>query len=96
MILIRDLYPGELGLVVGFVTGDCDYRQHLLAMGLTPGVEFKLVRIAPLGDPVELRVRGTLLSLRKSEADMLIIERQQNDSRGQQDTLSPKKVLHCW
>ncbi|KAF0138245.1 MAG: ferrous iron transport protein A [Rhodospirillaceae bacterium] len=44
-------------------------------MGLTPGTEFELTRVAPLGDPVEIRVRGMGLSLRKVEADMLMIER---------------------
>ena len=73
--LIRDLHPGDRGRITGFVAGDRDYRRRLLAMGLTPGVEFELARVAPLGDPVEIRVRGTGVSLRKIEADMLTIER---------------------
>jgi ferrous iron transport protein A len=43
-------------------------------MGLTPGTEFTVIRVAPLGDPVEIRVRGFHLSLRKQEADTLIVE----------------------
>ena len=43
-------------------------------MGLTPGTEFTVIRVAPLGDPVEIQVRGFHLSLRKQEADTLIIE----------------------
>lgn len=43
-------------------------------MGLTPKTEFEVVRVAPLGDPVEILVRGFHLSLRKQEADALIIE----------------------
>ena len=75
MGVIRDLRPGERGRVVGFESGDREYRRRLLAMGLTPGVEFQLARVAPLGDPVEIRVRGGAVSLRKAEADMLKIER---------------------
>ena len=80
MGVIRDLRPGERGRVVGFASGDREYRRRLLAMGLTPGVEFQLARVAPLGDPVEIRVRGGALSLRKGEADMLKIERCHDDN----------------
>ena len=44
-------------------------------MGLTPGTEFTVERLAPLGDPIEIRVRGYAMSLRKAEADMLEVER---------------------
>jgi ferrous iron transport protein A len=47
-------------------------------MGLTPGIEFKVIRHAPLGDPVEIEVRGFKLSLRKQEADALIVEEVDN------------------
>jgi ferrous iron transport protein A len=44
-------------------------------MGLTPGTEFTVVRLAPLGDPIEIVVRGYSVSLRKNEAEMLQVER---------------------
>ena len=66
---------GEAGKVVGFDKSNRAYRQKLLAMGLTPGTEFTVVRYAPLGDPVEIRVRGFALSLRKDEANALLVER---------------------
>jgi ferrous iron transport protein A len=50
-------------------------RQRLLEMGLTIGVEFELVRFAPLGDPLELKVRGYHLSLRRSDAAGIRIAR---------------------
>lgn len=50
------------------------YRQRLLAMGLLPGTLFSVLRLAPLGDPMEILVRGVALSLRKSEADLLEVE----------------------
>jgi len=72
---LRDLTPGDIGRVVGFESGNRSYRRKLLSMGLTPGVEFEILRVAPLGDPVEIRVRGFDLSLRRDEAQLLKIER---------------------
>lgn len=43
-------------------------------LGATPGVEFEVVRIAPLGDPVEIRVRGSFISVRRNEAELIEIE----------------------
>jgi len=51
------------------------YRQKLLAMGLTLGCELVVKRIAPLGDPVEIEVRGFTLCLRKKEAEILLLEK---------------------
>jgi ferrous iron transport protein A len=70
---LRDLAIGERAAVTGFREGARHYRQKLLAMGLTPGTELSVVRVAPLGDPVEIKVRGFSLSLRKDEADALLI-----------------------
>ena len=46
-------------------------RQQLLALGLTPGTEFEVVRFAPCGDPIQIKVRGFLLGLRRFEMDTL-------------------------
>ena len=70
-----DLKPGEKGRVVSFGTCDRLYRQRLLAMGLTIGSTFHVLRKAPLGDPFHIEIRGSSLSLRKKEADDLEIER---------------------
>jgi ferrous iron transport protein A len=72
---LRDLAAGDTGRVVGFAEGSKAYRRKLLAMGLTPGIEFSITRYAPMGDPVEIRVRGFSLSLRKAEAQALQVER---------------------
>jgi len=72
---LGEMKVGETGKVVGFQKGDKVYRQKLLAMGLTPGTEFNITRYAPLGDPVEIAVRGFSLSLRKHEAETLLVER---------------------
>lgn len=72
---IGALKPGERARIVGLGKGMPGYRQRLMAMGLTPGVEFELTRVAPLGDPVEIQVRGFSMSLRKAEAQLLTIEK---------------------
>ena len=72
---LQDLSPGMTGEVVGYANAGRGYRERLLAMGLTRGTHFTVVRVAPLGDPVELAVRGFSLSLRKAEADALKVRR---------------------
>ncbi len=74
-IMLKEMKAGDQGRVQGFAAGGQAYRRKLLAMGLTPGVEFQVVRVAPMGDPVEVRVRGTSVSLRKDEAATLNVER---------------------
>ena len=74
-INLRDLRVGEQGKVTGFQSGDRIYRKKLLAMGLTRGTTFQITRYAPMGDPVEIKLRGFALTLRKKEADALLIEK---------------------
>jgi ferrous iron transporter FeoB len=75
-----DLEAGDRARVSGFRKGDIAHRQKLLSLGLTPGAEFTVERLAPLGDPVEIRVRDTFLSIRKNEASALLIERMSGDA----------------
>jgi ferrous iron transport protein A len=77
-IHLQELAVGMKGRVVGYEKSGGGYKRKLLSMGLTPGVEFKVIRHAPLGDPVEIEVRGFKLSLRKQEADALIVEEVKN------------------
>lgn len=70
---IKSLGIGESAEVVGYRAGNPAYRNRLLSMGLTRGTVLKLVKLAPLGDPVELQVRGFNLTLRKEEAEILEI-----------------------
>ncbi len=72
---LSELKPGEQGKICGYHSGSKDYRQKLLAMGLTPNTHFEVIRRAPLGDPIEIKVRNFFLSLRQSEAKILKIER---------------------
>lgn len=71
---LGEVAVGDRCRVVGFAEGSKAYRKKLLAMGLTPGTEFTVTRYAPMGDPVELRVRGFSLSLRKDEAASVQVE----------------------
>ncbi|MFW5442963.1 MAG: ferrous iron transport protein A [Methylococcaceae bacterium] len=74
-INIKMLAEGDHAKIVGFDQSGKAYRKRLLAMGLTPGTEFKITRFAPLGDPVEIKIRGFSLTLRKNEAAVLLIEK---------------------
>lgn len=65
---------GDTGRVVNLSHCNPLYRQKLLSMGLTPGTCFFVKRVAPLGDPIEIAVRGYSLTLRKHEADLLKVE----------------------
>lgn len=71
---LADLTTGQIGRVAGYSKGSKVYRQKLMAMGLVMGTEFSITRVAPMGDPVEIEVRGFSLSLRKSEAEALSVE----------------------
>lgn len=61
---------GETG-VIRLVGGDGKIRRRLFDMGVTPGAEVYLRKRAPLGDPIEITLRGYELTLRKSEADVV-------------------------
>ena len=64
---LSDLPIGQKGKVQSFNLPP-EQHQRLLEMGLTVGVSFQVVRFAPLGDPIDIKVRGYHLSLRKNEA----------------------------
>ena len=69
---LDSLTAGAHGTVAGYTEGDPPAR--LLEMGLVPGTPVEVVRLAPLGDPMDLRVRGFHLSVRKAEAAHVIVE----------------------
>lgn len=74
--LLSQIKVGERARVRAVdLEGDGEVGVRLLEMGLTPGVEIRLVGVAPLGDPLEFEVRGYRLSLRKTEAARVEIER---------------------
>jgi Fe2+ transport system protein FeoA len=66
-MLLSQIRTGQVVQVVR-VAGHSSFRRRLMELGLVPGTRVELVRVAPLGDPVELLVRGASLSIRKAEA----------------------------
>lgn len=73
MKTLAELPLGARGRVVQ-IAGDDEISARLLEMGLTPGVAIHLLGAAPLGDPIELELRGYRLSLRRSEAERVEVE----------------------
>ena len=74
-MFLKDLNPGDKGKIRSYGKEHPEYRRRLLMLGATPGAQFEVVRIAPLGDPVEIRVRGSFISVRKDEAKLLEVEK---------------------
>ena len=70
---LDQIEKGETGLVRS-VEGDGKVRRRLFDMGVTPGARVELRKKAPMGDPIEITIRGYELSLRKSEAKLVNIE----------------------
>ena len=56
------------------LTGEGPVKRRIMDMGITKGVEIYVRKVAPLGDPVEVTVRGYELSLRKADAEMILVE----------------------
>ena len=72
MRTVKDMKTGQKANVIK-VHGEGALRRRIMDMGITKGVEITLRKLAPLGDPMELTVRGYELSLRKADAEMIEI-----------------------
>lgn len=70
---LQQLAIGEAATIAGYVRGDRSLRDRFLSLGLTRGTAVTIVRSAPTGCPVEVRVRGASLVLRRSEAAGLLV-----------------------
>ena len=70
MATLREILPGGSASVVA-LTGSGPLRRRLMDMGITKGATVVVRKVAPLGDPIQVTVRGYELSLRKSEADSI-------------------------
>ncbi|CBL04083.1 MAG: ferrous iron transport protein A [Gordonibacter pamelaeae] len=69
---LRDVAIGE-SATVRRLTGEGAVKRHIMDMGITKGTEVFVRKVAPLGDPIEVTVRGYELSLRKSEAGNILV-----------------------
>ena len=70
---LNQLKPGERATIIK-VEGEGPVRRRILDMGVVSGAEIEVVRVAPLGDPIEFLIKGYNLSLRKSEAQQIQVE----------------------
>ena len=73
MKTLKDVNVGEV-CVVKRVRGEGPVRRRIMDMGITKNVEILVRKVAPLGDPMELNIRGYKLSVRKADAEMVEVE----------------------
>lgn len=73
MKTLREVAVGQSVKVTKLV-GEGPVKRRIMDMGITKGVEIYVRKVAPLGDPVEVTVRGYELSLRKADAEMIVVE----------------------
>ena len=74
IVTASSLQPGEKAVIVK-ISAKAFLRRRLLDMGVIPGTIIEMVRCAPLGDPIDVKIKGYHLSLRISEASHITIER---------------------
>ena len=70
---LKEYRPGERGTVKK-ISAEGKLKRRIFDMGITPGAEVIMRKTAPLGDPIEITVRGYELTLRKSEAETILME----------------------
>lgn len=70
---LNNLRPGEKARIIK-VLAKGTVRRRLMDMGLVPGSEIEVIRTAPLGDPIEFRIKGYSLSIRKQEAVNIVVD----------------------
>ena len=73
MRTLREVKVGDT-VTVRRLCGDGPVRRRIMDMGITRGVEIFVRKVAPLGDPVQIRIRGYELSLRKADAEMIEVD----------------------
>ena len=71
---LTEFQPGDEGVIL-MVKGEGRIRRRLFDMGVTPGAKVLMVKKAPLGDPIEIVIRGYDLTLRKDEAEFVEMEK---------------------
>lgn len=78
VVSLKELRPTESGLIKS-IGGSGPIRRRLMDMGITPGAKIVMRKVAPLGDPIEINIRGYELSLRKFEAAHVLVETSGHD-----------------
>ncbi len=90
---LKDLEIGK-SAIIHSVGGEGELRQHFLDMGVIPGTEVTVIKFAPMGDPVELRIHGYELTLRLADAEKIEIKSVHNDVEEKKIVKNQKKLLH--
>ena len=90
---LNELHPGQ-SAVVEAVGGEGALRQHFLDMGVIPGAVITLVKLAPMGDPLEFRLHGYELTLRIADAEKISISLTETAQTGREDTERRKHTDH--
>lgn len=73
MKTLKDLAAGQNGVVAKVDTTGV-LKQRLVDMGITKGTEVSVIKVAPLGDPIQIEIRGYDLSIRKADAEKILIK----------------------
>ncbi|NNE93490.1 MAG: ferrous iron transport protein A [Verrucomicrobiales bacterium] len=83
MITLADLQPNDIAVIKAFHENDLDAKamRRFREMGLTTGTEIKLIRRAPLNDPIEISVRGALFSIRGENAKFIEVSQESGDAK---------------
>lgn len=90
---LRDLGIGK-SAVIDTVGGEGALRQHFLDMGMIPGAEVTVVKLAPMGDPMELQIHGYELTIRLADAEKIGVTPITKDDNKKQDKSPKKKMAH--
>ncbi|PCH58380.1 MAG: hypothetical protein COC19_08525 [SAR86 cluster bacterium] len=70
--------PGEKHIVLNIAPEQAALKSRLYALGLIPGSQVEVLRFAPLGDPMQIKVGGCFISIRKAEAEIISLEQQES------------------
>lgn len=73
MKTLKDVQVGETAKVVK-INGEGALKRRIMDMGITHGVTISVIKVAPLGDPIEITVRGFELSMRRADTEMIVVE----------------------
>ena len=90
---LNELHPGQ-SAVVGTVGGEGALRQHFLDMGVIPGAVITLVKLAPMGDPMEFRLHGYELTLRIADAEKIVVTKCETAHTGDYEKERRKRTDH--
>ena len=73
-VYLANTSSGDHCVVLDIVPEPPELRDRLYALGIIPGSALEILRFAPLGDPIQVKVRGTLISIRKADAEIIKVE----------------------